>query len=201
MKRGHDAFPVYVVEDSAAVAKSLCALLGAHGYRTSAFSSAEKFLERLEPGQKASVLLDLRLPGMSGLELQGELKSRGSRMPVVVLTAHGDVPLAVAAMKAGAVDFIEKPGSEADILAALERAHEILSSRPETTVPPSEVASRLARLTGREREVVDQLLLGNTNKQIAESLGISQRTVEIHRARIREKLDVRSLSDLIRLLR
>lgn len=196
-----ESFPVYVVEDNPAVAKSLCALLSAHGFRTTAFRSAEKFLEKFDPAQKASLLLDLRLPGMSGMELQAHLKSRGSRMPIVMLTAHGDVPLAVSAVKAGAVDFIEKPGSEEHILAALELAHKILNSRPEPVVSEGELSERLRRLTVREREVVDQLLLGKTNKQIAEALGISQRTVEIHRARIREKLEVRGLSDLIRLFR
>lgn len=192
---------ILIVEDEPTTSWALAEGLSDDGFTIDTFRTAEEALAWLKEHDSDLVITDLRLPGMSGLELQGELKARGSRMPVVVLTAHGDVPLAVAAMKAGAVDFIEKPGSEADILAALERAHEILCSRPETTVPPNEVATRLARLTGREREVVDQLLLGNTNKQIAESLGISQRTVEIHRARIREKLDVRSLSDLIRLLR
>lgn len=201
MNLGSETFPVYVVEDNPAVSKSLCALLSAHGFRTTAFRSAEKFLEKFDPAQKASLLLDLRLPGMSGVELQAHLKARGSRMPIVMLTAHGDVPLAVSAMKAGAVDFIEKPGTEEHILSALEIAHKILTSRPEQKIPEGELSERLRRLTSREREVVDQLLLGNTNKQIAEALGISQRTVEIHRARIRDKLEIRGLSDLIRLFR
>ena len=201
MRSSNESFPIYIVEDNPSVAKSLCALLSAHGIEARSFRSAEQFLEAYDPQEKAGVLLDLRLPGMSGMELQAHLKDSGARTPIVMLTAHGDVAQAVTAMKSGAVDFIEKPGSEQAILGALERVRKILSARSELSIPPSELSARLARLTSREQEVVDQLLLGNTNKQIAEILGISQRTVEIHRARIREKMQVRHLSDLISLFR
>ena len=201
MRRPDEVFPVYIVEDNLSVSKSLCALLSAHGFSATAFRSAEKFLEIFDPLEKAGLLLDLHLPGMSGMELQAHIKACGSRIPIVMLTAHGDVAQAVTAMKAGAVDFIEKPGSEQQILSALERARKMLAGRTELRISQSELSARLARLTSREQEVVDQLLLGNTNKQIAEVLGISQRTVEIHRARIREKMQVRHLSDLISLFR
>lgn len=201
MSSSNDSFPIHIVEDNPAVAKSLSALLSAHGYETRISRSAEQFLEAFDPRERAGILLDLRLPGMSGMELQAHLKDRGARAPIVMLTAHGDVPQAVTAMKSGAVDFIEKPGSEQAILGALERVRKILAARSEVSLPPGELSARLARLTSREQEVVDQLLRGNTNKQIAEILGISQRTVEIHRARIREKMQVRHLSDLIGLFR
>jgi two-component system, LuxR family, response regulator FixJ len=192
---------VYVVDDDLAVRMSLSALLSAHGYRARAYSSAEEFLERFEDGRDACLLLDIRMPGMGGMALQQELARRNTRLPIVILTAHGDVPLAVQAMKAGALDFIEKPGSERDLLDAIEEATHTLSARPTPPIPQSVVAKRLARLTTREREVIDHLVLGKTNKAIAEELGISQRTVEIHRARIREKMEARGLADLIRMMR
>ncbi len=192
---------VYVVDDDPSALRSLCALLSAHGFKTAPFRSAEAFLAAFNPARNACLLLDLRMPGMSGIELQRELKAQGHRLPIVMLTGHGDVPAAVESMKAGAIDFIEKPCSEDQLFRALEAASNALANRPTPGVPAAVVAERLARLTGREREVLDHLVLGKTNKQIAEDLGISQRTVEIHRARIREKMDVRGLSDLIRMFR
>jgi RNA polymerase sigma factor (sigma-70 family) len=138
---------------------------------------------------------------MGGIELQADLNRLGVKLPIIVLTGHGDVPVAVRAMKAGALDFIEKPAGEEQILAAIEQASRVLADRPPAILPAEEAAKRLARLTVREREVLDHLVLGQTNKTIAEELGISQRTVEIHRARIREKLEARGLADLIRMVR
>jgi len=138
---------------------------------------------------------------MSGLELQEKLAREGNRLPIIVLTAHGDVPIAVKMMKAGALDFIEKPSSEEHLLAALSDARDVVMGRTPSSVPANIVAERLSRLTNREREVLDHLVLGHINKEIAELLGISQRTVEIHRARVRDKMEARGLSDLIRMLR
>jgi RNA polymerase sigma factor (sigma-70 family) len=192
---------VYVVDDDPAVRNSLRALLIAHRFEAIACPTAEDFLSRFDRDTPACVLLDLRMPGMGGLELQGLLLKHGITVPVIVLTGHGDVPVAVRAMKAGAIDFIEKPATEDQLLAAIAQAHHTLAERGIPSLKADEVARRLGRLTTREREVLDLLVQGLTNKSIAEELGISQRTVEIHRARIREKLEARGLADLIRMVR
>lgn len=193
---------VYVVDDDPSARDSLCALFAAHGLEAVAFSSAEDFLGAHDPDEHAlCAFIDLRMPGLNGIALQKLLTARGSTLPIIMLTAYGDVPLAVEAMKAGALDFIEKPGSEEQLLDAIEAAANHLANRPRPAVPRGVVSERLARLTGREKEVLDHLILGMTNKHIAEQLGISQRTIEIHRARIREKMEARGLADLIRMMR
>lgn len=200
MTNSDEKFSIYVVEDDPAVLKSLCALLGAHGHTTIPCVSAEKFLEVFDPARKACVVLDLRLPGMSGTQLQGHLNDNGINLPIIVITAHGDVPIAVKAMRAGAIDFIEKPASEGQILNALGIAAGLLFNRQPNVVPKKIVASRLEKLTDRERDVLDHLLLGKLNKEIANELDVSQRTVEGHRSRIREKMHARGIADLIRML-
>lgn len=197
----HEAIQVHVVDDDPAALDSLRALLTAHRFQTTAHESGRAFLEAFDPTIPSCVLLDLRMPVMSGMELFAEMRQLGHGAPVIVLTGHGDVPVAVAAMKAGAIDFIEKPGSEEQILAAISAAADLLANRPRAVLPAGVVADRLARLTTREREVLNYLVLGMTNKSIADELSISQRTVEIHRARIREKMEARGLSDLIRMMR
>lgn len=195
-----DSFSIYVVEDDNAVLKSLCALLSAHGFETIPCTSAEEFLVLYEPGRKAFMLLDLRLPGMSGQQLQTQLSEQNINIPIVVVTAHGDVPIAVQAMRAGAVDFIEKPAQEDRILEAVETASGLLFNKQPTMIPKKIVADRLAKLTDREREVLHHLLLGKLNKEIASELDVSQRTVEGHRSRIREKMQARGIADLIRMI-
>lgn len=192
---------VYVVDDDEAVRSSLCALLKAHGFEALGFANAETLLQGFDPDAALCAFLDIRMPGLSGIELQKLLAERGSNLPIVVLTAYGDVPLAVEAMKAGAIDFIEKPGSAEQLLRAIDAAikHRVTQTQP--SLGQSIVTERVARLTGREKEVLNYLILGMTNKHIAEELGISQRTVEIHRSRIREKMEARSLADLIRMMR
>ena len=193
---------VYVVDDDEAVRLSLAALLSAHNIDVEAAATAEDFLGRVDPEVALCAFIDIRMPGMSGMELQRTLLDRGIDIPVIILTAHGDVALAVEAMKRGALDFIEKPASEAHLLGAIEAAAQRLSERQHVTPLQREIATkRLARLTGREKEVLDHLILGMTSKHIAEELGISQRTIEIHRARIREKLEARGLADLIRIMK
>lgn len=191
---------IYLVEDDPPVLRSLSMLLRSHGFSVEPCDSAEAFLGRFDPERRACLLLDLRMPGMGGVELHHRLVAEGSRLPVIILTGHGDVPAAVRAMKMGAIDFIEKPAKEAHLLQAIEEARAVLTNRPRRTVPREVVAERLARLTAREREVLDHLVLGRLNKEIAVALGISQRTAEIHRSRIREKMEARGISDLIMML-
>lgn len=192
---------VYVVDDDAAVLRSCAILLQAHGFETFACDSAEAFLHSYDKSKASCLVLDIRMPGMSGLDLQAHLKDQGVALPIIMLTGHGDVPAAVKAIKNGAIDFIEKPADEAALLAALEEARAVLSNAPRRSVPKAEVDARLKLLTTREREVLGHLVLGKINKEIAETLGISQRTVEIHRARVREKMQARGISDLILMLR
>lgn len=200
MNRSDTRFSVYIVEDDERVLESFCALLNAHGYETVPCKSAEEFLTEYNPDKKSCMLLDLRLPGMSGIQLQTHLADTGIDVPVVVITAHGDIPLAVHAMRTGAIDFIEKPAQAARILEAVESAGCMIHDLARPEVPRKIVADRLSRLTDREEEVLHHLLQGKLNKEIAAELGISRRTIEVHRSRIREKMQARGIADLIRML-
>lgn len=191
---------IYIVEDDLSVLDSLSALLTAHGFATIPCNSAERLFEVLKSDARACIVLDVHLPGVSGIELLERLNEMGVRTPAIVLTAHGDIPLAVRAMRAGAVDFIEKPAQIEQLLSAIARAEQHLSGQAPITPPKHVVAERASKLTDREREVLDHLLLGKLNKEIADELGVSRRTVEVHRARIREKLQARSIADLIRMM-
>jgi two-component system response regulator FixJ len=188
---------IYVVDDDEAVRDSLQIMLEAHGFGIKSFSSGEEFLAALVPGLDGCVLLDVNMPGLNGFDVQQRLA--GSGLPVIVVTGHGDVPSAVKAMKAGAVDFVEKPFAEAVILDAIDRALTQRDATKRAHHAAVEITARLDRLTPREREVFEQLVLGQPNKIIAHLLTISPRTVEIHRSRVMEKMQARHLSELVRM--
>ena len=192
---------VYVVDDDEAVRDSLSVLLETWRYTVATFASARDFLA-VAPTLRPGVLVaDIRMPEMDGLELQQRLIDHSLRYPLIVITGHGDVPLAVRAMKAGAVDFIEKPFAPEVMLDSVGTAFDRLTRRETAAEDPAEAtaAARVAELSPREREVLQGLLSGLPNKSIATDLGISPRTVEIHRARVMDKMGARSLSGLIRM--
>jgi len=193
------SFAVYIVDDDASIRDSLGLLLGLRGYRTALFASAEHFLSALRADWAGCVLADLRMPGMDGLTLQTELKARGSPLPVVIITGHGDVAAARAAFKSEAVDFLEKPFDDDSPLAAIEAAFDREESRLASQVQAAHRRQSLATLTDRERQVAELLVLGMHNRDVGTKLGISPRTVEVHKARIMEKLGARGLADLIRI--
>ena len=190
---------VYIVDDDEAVLDSLRWLLEANRYQVSTFARAEDFLASYEPARTACLILDVRMPGMSGLELQEQLVARGANLPILFITGHGDVPMAVATMKKGAVDFIEKPFNEAELRASVERMLAAAESEAETRRRDQERDGLLARLTARERQVLECIVAGRLNKQIADDLGISIKTVEAHRANIMDKLNANTVADLLRL--
>lgn len=189
---------ILIVDDDADVRDSLQALLESAGYAVRAFDSARKVLADRELGKGGCLIADIRMPDMDGLALQEELVHRQIGLPVIVVTGHGDVPLAVRAMKAGAVDFIEKPFEADIILTSVARAL-AQSGQARSLATLAEAAeSKIALLTARERQVLEHLVAGRSNKVIAYELDISPRTVEIHRAHLMEKMQARSLSDLVR---
>jgi FixJ family two-component response regulator len=190
---------VFVVDDDAGVRQGLRFMLRATGYSVEAFPSARPFLEGYDPRRGGCLLLDIQMPQISGLELQQTLNVHGWRVPVIFITGHGTVPLAIAAMKAGAFDFIEKPLREGALLESIERALHWNDRAYEERLERATLQGRAALLTAREREVFELVAAGEPNKIIASHLGISFRTVELHRAHIIEKLQARSLSDLIRM--
>jgi two-component system response regulator FixJ len=190
---------VYVVDDDDAVRESLGMLLEASGYEVRTFASPEDFLHAAGSLDFGCVLADLRMPGMDGLELQRRLADLDLKLPVVVVTAHGDVATAVEAMRAGAIDFVEKPFTDAAIIAGITLA---LKSRPQVSAEDQArqaILERMKILSPREREVLEGMVAGHPNKVIAYNLSLSPRTVEIHRARVMDKMQARSLSELVRL--
>ncbi|MGE5270440.1 MAG: response regulator FixJ [Thiohalocapsa sp.] len=190
---------VYVVDDDEAVRESLSALLEAKSYTVRTFGLAREFLAAAPTLRRGCLIADIRMPEMDGLELQQQLTERSFSFPLIVITGHGDVPLAVRAMKAGAVDFIEKPFSADAILASLDAALGRLRTSAGEDPQAAAASARIALLSPREREVLQGLLAGLPNKSIAYDLAISPRTVEIHRARVMDKMGARSLSELIRM--
>ncbi len=191
---------VHVVDDDAAIRDSLALLLGLHGYSVRGYASGEAFLNAVGGAAPGCALIDLRLPGLSGSAVQEALRERGVDLPVVVITAYGDVAATRAAFKAGAVDFIEKPIDDAQLLTAVRTALERNAPAGETAIPGNGSGDLLGRLTDRERQVLDAVLAGQHNREIGAALGISPRTVEVYKSRMMEKLRVRRVPDLVRLV-
>lgn len=190
---------VFVVDDDAGVRDSLCELMAAAGIDCRAFSSAEAFLESLTGNERGCVLLDEAMPGLSGAETLGILCERGVHLPVIMITAHGDVRLAVTAMRAGAWDFLEKPWARDSLLAAIDSALRHENDIHLREQKQADAAARIADLTPRERQVFDRLVRGDTNKQVARRLDLSPRTVEFYRAKVLEKADTDNVAGLVRL--
>ena len=189
---------VYVVDDDEAVRDSLQWLLEGASYRVQAYDSAEAFLADFDARAIACLVLDVRMPGMSGLELQEELVRRKATLPIIFITGHGDVPMAVSTMKKGAVDFIEKPFDQAKLKSLVEQM--LVQARDDAARRDHERMNQalLARLTAREQQVLERIMAGRLNKQIADDLGISIKTVEAHRANIMDKLRANTVADLMR---
>lgn len=184
---------IWVVDDDAAMRDSLAMLLRATGHEVERCDSAQEFLERWQPGSGGCVLLDIRMPGMDGLSLQRRLKELDAALPVIFVTGHGDITMAVEAMQRGAAHFLQKPFSDEELLGALE-------SVLETGIELEDLRTRKATLSPREVEVMERVARGDANKVIAIDLGLSQRTIEIHRANVMEKMGCRSLAELVRIV-
>ena len=190
---------VFVVDDDPSVRKSLTRVLTSAGYRVETFASAGDFMARTPSADACCVVLDVSMPGLTGLHLQEALVGAGRRMPIVFITGHGDIPMSVQAMKAGAVDFLTKPFAIATLVAAVERAvAKGVKDRGEED-RTAEALARVARLTPRETEVFALVVTGMLNKQIADRLGVGEKTVKVHRARVMEKMEAGSVAELVRL--
>ncbi len=190
---------VYIVEDDEAVRESLQLVLESVGRQVVPYDSARAFLADFDPDMAGCLVLDIRMPGMTGMELQRQLNERNSILPVIFVTGHGDVPMAVEAMQQGALDFVQKPYREQDLLDKIEHAMDVDQRNREQLQRRQEITERIASLTPRERDVMQLMIEGRANKVIAIDLDISQRTVEIHRARVMEKLQANSLAHLVRM--
>lgn len=191
---------IHVVDDDEALRDSVCWLLESSGYGVRSYASAEAFLKTYDEnpdGLDGCLLLDVRMPGMSGLELFEELTRRHCILPVIFITGHGDVPMAVAALKKGAADFIEKPFNNRELIELIAACLERAEAQRSRLRQGAEMARRLEQLTQREQEVLDLIIAGKLNKQIADMLGISIKTVEVHRARVMEKMGASSLAELV----
>lgn len=193
------ALTVFIVDDDEAMRRGLAFLVSSAGYEARPLQSAQAFLDQYQPNLRGCLLLDVRMPGMSGLELLDQMRSRGITMPVIFVTAFGNVPTAVRAIKAGAYDFIEKPFEGAELLVRVRNALTQVSRSPVRPQSPGDVQARLNSLTPREWEVMDRVVAGMLNKQIAADLDISIKTVENHRAKVMEKMQAGGLAELVRM--
>lgn len=190
---------IYLVDDDPAILKALSRLLRSAGYEPIAFASAKQFLERYEPNAPGCLVLDLSMPGTTGLELQQWLLQTESPLPVIFLTGRGDIPSSVRAMKQGAVDFLTKPVNDTALLKAIHEASQRESQARTARAEAAAIETRLATLTPRQREVLEHVVTGQLNKQIADDLGTVEKTIKVHRARVMEKMGVQSLAELVRL--
>jgi len=188
---------IFVVDDDAAVRSSLAMLLKSVSLAVKTFESASRFLEQLQPEPSGCLVLDIRMPGMSGIELQQQLKQRGCPLPIIFITGHGDVSMAVHAMREGAIDFIEKPFRDQDLLDRIYQALELDRTRRRAADEAVLLRERFAGLTPREHDVMLRIARGQANKVIAIELGLSERTVEIHRAKVMHKTGAKSLAELV----
>ena len=190
---------VFVVDDDQAMRNSLKWLIESVGLKVKTYASADEFIKDYYPGRAGCLLLDVRMPGMSGLELQEQFVEQQIKIPIIIITGHGDVPMAVRAMKAGAVDFIEKPFNDELLLESIRNA--LIKDVDQRTVQSAraDIATRLAHLTPREHEVMEMVTSGRANKDIAKTLGVSSKTVEAHRARVMEKMQASSLAELVKM--
>ena len=191
---------VYFVDDDADVLKAMSRLLSAQGYRVEGFDSAEAFLERHDPNTPGCAIFDLALPGLDGLGIQSRLAFDGAERPIIFLTGRGDIPSSVKAMKAGAVDFLTKPPETSSLLAAIARALQQDARSREERARQRSIDETLASLTPREREVLNGVLAGRLNKQIAGDLGTVEKTIKVHRGRMMTKMGVRTVAELVRLM-
>ena len=190
---------VFIVDDDQAVARSLRWLIESVRLKVETFASAQAFLDGYDAAKPGCLVLDVRMPGMSGIELQERLTAQRIRVPIIFITGHGDVQMAVRAVQAGAFDFIEKPFNDQDLLDRMQRAISFDAERRERDSLRAQLSALVASLTPREREVMDLVVAGMSNKAVANSLGLSAKTVEVHRAKVMEKMNARSVSDLVRM--
>jgi len=190
---------VYVVDDDRSVRSSVARLLESCGYKVRTFASATDYLDQIDPDAHGCLLLDLRMPEIDGLELQNRLLRGGTARPIIFLTGQGTVPESVAAMKAGATDFLEKPADPNELIGAVRKAIEVDRARRRESAELAEIQGRVSLLTPRERQVFERVVKGRLNKQIAHELGVSEKTVKVHRGRVMEKMQTASLADLARL--
>ena len=196
----HSNSVIFVVDDDDAVRDSLRLLLETQNYQVQTFASGEEFLEQYNPNLVSVLITDVRMPGMSGLQLQEQLIERKATLPIIFITGHGDVNMAVSTMKKGAVDFIEKPFNLDEINPVITRFLDQAYEQMQEALSLQEVDDLLARLTGREEQVLERIVAGRLNKQIADDLSISIKTVEAHRANIMEKLEVSTVADLMKIV-
>ncbi len=190
---------VFIVDDDSGVRSSLRVLMKSIGLPAAPFPSAQEFLHNYDPNQPGCLILDIRMPGMSGLELQTELNNRGAVIPVIFITGHGDVPMAVEAMRHGAFDFVQKPFRDQELIDRVQQALGRDAEIRRDLQGHAQIKTHLESLTPRERQVLDLMVAGHANKVMAQELGLSQRTVEIHRAHVMEKMNARSLAQLVRM--